>query len=30
VRVQIFFRRRDERGVLFRYTAQVVVAIKNA
>ncbi|HIF41050.1 MAG TPA: hypothetical protein EYQ74_08125 [Planctomycetes bacterium] len=30
VRVQIFFRRHDERGVLFRYTTQVVVALKNA
>jgi|ETNmetMinimDraft_26_1059896.scaffolds.fasta_scaffold55576_2 hypothetical protein len=30
VRVQIFFRRHDKRGVLFRYTTQVVVALKNA
>jgi len=30
VRLQIFFRRLDERGVLFRYTTQVVVALKNA
>ena len=30
VRVQIYFRRHDERGALFRYATQVVVALKNA